>query len=334
MRSRMSGRAVAMASCADAAARAVAVAQRREHDEAQRDDAVDGGEGDDGEAEPRLGLHIAVDVAGHRAASAASAASGFRRRFCRAAVIGSPCAGTLPVVSGGTGAEHGADRIAGSAAPTCGRAGSRSKLSNCVGSIGRSARWRSARPWMRPGVSSFAHSARSARDGVALAAQFAGELGDALGLQRGIELDLVDEGRRQDERADHEDVEKAHGQRPFNTSASDGSRGSRSDGSSARAGASVRSAARSLAERARGLRAISSASATTGRLVSARKVGAGASGSGAWREPARVSPRRREKRFDDAVLERMERHHHQAAAGLQDAFGGGERARPVRRVRH
>src|SRR5665811_1319671 len=53
------------------------------------------------------------------------------------------------------------------------------------------------------------------RDGVALAAQFAGELRHALGLQRGIELDLVDEGRRQDERADDENVEKAHAQCPF-----------------------------------------------------------------------------------------------------------------------
>src|SRR5450759_2992467 len=82
------------------------------------------------------------------------------------------------------------------------------------------------------------------RDGVALAAQFAGELRDALGLQRGIELDLVDEGRRQDERADDEDIEKAHVQCPFTTSASAGRRGSK-PGSSPRAGASLRSAARS-----------------------------------------------------------------------------------------
>ena len=63
----------------------------------------------------------------------------------------------------------------------------------------------------------------------------------------------------------------------------------------ARAGAGARAAARSLAERARGLRAISASSATTGRLVSARKVGAARSTSGAWREPARVSLRRRER---------------------------------------
>ena len=54
-----------------------------------------------------------------------------------------------------------------------------------------------------------------ARDGVALAAQLAGELGHALGLQGGIELDLVDEGRRQDQRADDEDVQEAHGSAPL-----------------------------------------------------------------------------------------------------------------------
>src|SRR5665811_391874 len=47
----------------DAAAGAVAVALLREHYQPQRDDAVDSGEGDDGEAEPRLGLHVAIDVA-------------------------------------------------------------------------------------------------------------------------------------------------------------------------------------------------------------------------------------------------------------------------------
>src|SRR6185437_16233466 len=119
------------------------------------------------------------------------------------------------------------------------------------------------------------------RDGVALAAQFAGDLGHPFGLQRGIELDLVDEGRRQDQRADHHDIEKAHAQCPFMTSAKAGRRGSRSATSPSRARASARSAARSLAERARGLWTTSPASATTGFLVSTRKVGAGVLSSGA-----------------------------------------------------
>src|SRR5664279_3063258 len=114
-----------------------------------------------------------------------------------------------------------------------------------------------------------------------LAGELRRELCHAFGLQRGIKLDLVDEGRRQDERADDEDVEKAHAQCPFTTSASAGKRGLRSDASSARAGAALRSAARSLAERARGLCETSSASATTGRLVSTLNVGAGRLSSGA-----------------------------------------------------
>ncbi len=32
-----------------------------------------------------------------------------------------------------------------------------------------------------------------------------------------------------------------------------------------------------------------------------------------------------QERLDDAVLKRVEGHHHQPAAGLENAFGGGER---------
>jgi len=42
--------------------------------------------------------------------------------------------------------------------------------------------------------------------GGALAPQFGRELGHPLALQRGIELDFVDEGRRQDQRADDQNV--------------------------------------------------------------------------------------------------------------------------------
>ena len=101
----------------DAAARAVAVADRGEHDEAQRDHSVDAGEGEDGEAEAGLGLDLAVDVAAieRRAQEAlpfrvvrqrrrlAAWPSPHRRR-CRQA------AGQLG--RGGRGRrQHGADRI-------------------------------------------------------------------------------------------------------------------------------------------------------------------------------------------------------------------------------
>src|SRR5215813_13105422 len=118
-------------------------------------------------------------------------------------------------------------------------------------------------------------------DRIALAAQFAAQLGHALGLKGGVELDLVNKRRREDQRANDQDIKKAHAHRPFKASASDGTWGNRSGGTPARAGASMRSAARSLAERARGLRTISSSSAATGRLVSARNVAGGRLTSGA-----------------------------------------------------
>ena len=77
---------------ADAAAGAVAVALLREHHEAQRDDAVDGGEGDDGEAEPRLGLHVAVDVAAVEQRAQPALPAGLRAslRGCVHAVTAAP----------------------------------------------------------------------------------------------------------------------------------------------------------------------------------------------------------------------------------------------------
>src|SRR5262245_711473 len=125
----------------------------------------------------------------------------------------------------------------------------------------------------------------------ALSAQLTPQLGHALSLKGRVELDLVDKCRCQDERAYDEDVQQAHRQRPLRTSATDGNDGTRPDGRPARAAPSVRSAARNLAERARGLRAISSSSATIGRLVRVRNVGAARVTSGAWREPARVCAR-------------------------------------------
>src|SRR5262249_33973520 len=106
------------------------------------------------------------------------------------------------------------------------------------------------------------------------------QLGDALGLQGRVELDLVDMDRRAHEHRDDDEVEKAQG-RPLSrsTSASDGGRGS-AGRSALSAGALVRSAARSLAERARGLAAVSPASGPIGRLVSKVKLAGRAATSG------------------------------------------------------
>src|SRR6185295_10715148 len=100
------------------------------------------------------------------------------------------------------------------------------------------------------------------RDGIVLAPDLHPQLGDALRLSRRFELDLVDVGRRQHERDDHADIEQAdHRDRPDpwrpTTSLSAGTRGSKPGDAAASISASVRSAARSLAERARGLALIS-----------------------------------------------------------------------------
>ena len=145
--------------------------------------------------------------------------------------------------------------------------------SNWVGSIGLSGRKRLASASMRAGLSSSPHSARNAGDAVALAPHFAAHLGEALGLHGRFELDPVDVGRREHEDADDDEIEEAQDHaRPRKTSASEGSaRQQRLGRRRARRRGSVRSAARSLAERARGLAAISASSGVTGRRVSTRK---------------------------------------------------------------
>src|SRR4029453_4866854 len=114
---------------------------------------------------------------------------------------------------------------------------------------------------------------------------------DTLRLPRRLELDFVDVGRRQHERADHADVDSEHpGGRPdpwrAPMSAGDGNRGSNAVARRLAIAASVRSAARSLAERARGLAPISASSGMIGRWVRARKAAAACAGAGRWREGA------------------------------------------------
>src|SRR5262245_28333662 len=128
-------------------------------------------------------------------------------------------------------------------------------------------------------------------NGIALIAQFAPQLGNTFSLQGRVELDLVNVGRRHDQGADDENVEQAHHLSPLSTDESAGKCGSRRGGKLRRAVASVRSAARNLAERARGLLATASAAGVSGRLVRTWKIDAWCLTSGAWREPARVSPR-------------------------------------------
>src|ERR1700723_4020121 len=104
----------------------------------------------------------------------------------------------------------------------------------------------------------------------------------ALGAGGGFHLDPIDIGRGEHQDADHEEMEDAHGQPPLITSARTGHAG---NAAAACAGAAVRSAARSFAERARGLAETSAGPGVTGRLVKRPKLGAAWATSGRCREP-------------------------------------------------
>ena len=91
-------------------------------------------------------------------------------------------------------------------------------------------------------------------DRIALLANFRAQLQHAFGARGRVHLDPIDIGRCEHQCADHEEVDEPHRQPPRITSERRGQ-----DGRSSAwcAGASVRSAARSFAERARGLAASS-----------------------------------------------------------------------------
>ena len=134
-------RMISIAESAAEPGRAVALADRREHHQPHRDDAIDRDEGDNGEAEPRLGLDVAIDVLAveqraQRALPAGFAALRFHR--CRhdahRATFG---CGMLPVVS-----EPGSVRILAIGSVVGGggngRSGKASNESNCVDCTGLS----------------------------------------------------------------------------------------------------------------------------------------------------------------------------------------------------
>src|SRR6185437_2597481 len=100
--------------------------------------------------------------------------------------------------------------------------------------------------------------------------------------------DPIDIGSGEHQRADHEEMEDTHGQALRISSESVGHAGS---SAAACAGASVRSAARNLADRARGLAAISASSGMTGRLVRTAKLGGACATAGWCRDPPPALPR-------------------------------------------
>src|SRR5580704_12065863 len=120
------------------------------------------------------------------------------------------------------------------------------------------------------------------RDGVALLAYFRMQPQRPLGAIGGFHFDPVDIGGGEHQDADHEEMEDPHGQPPLITSARTGHA---DNAAAACAGAAVRSAARSLAERARGLAETSAGPGVTGRLVKRPKLGVAWVTSGRCREP-------------------------------------------------
>src|SRR5690349_12410368 len=125
-------------------------------------------------------------------------------------------------------------------------------------------------------------------DGLALLADFGVQAQHAFDARGRFHLDAVDIGRGEHQDANHEEVDDPHDQPLLVRSERTGH-----DGNSPAActGAAVRLAARSLAERARGLAAISASPGTMGRLVKSSKLGAACATSGRWREPAAGLPR-------------------------------------------
>ena len=160
------------------------------------------------------------------------------------------------------------------------------------------------------------------RDGVALFANFRMQPQHAFGTRGGFHLDPVDIGGREHQDADHEKMDDPHDQPPLITSVRDGQPG---NGAAACAGAAVRSAARSFAERARGLADISSSPGVTGRLVRTDKTRRGLRNLGQMPRSAAGFGAFDQEILDDAVFQRMKRHHREPAARLQHALRRGQR---------
>src|SRR5258708_4257577 len=130
------------------------------------------------------------------------------------------------------------------------------------------------------------------RDGVALLANLRLQPQHALGARRGIHLDPIDISGGEHQGTNDEEMDDPHGQPPLITSSSVGHAGNTA---AACAGACVRSAARSFADRARGLAEISASSGVTGRFVRMTKLDAAWAISGRCRDPPPALPRSAKK---------------------------------------
>ena len=174
----------------DGAAVGVVVAGGGEHHEPERDHAIDAGEGEHREAEPRSGLDVAVDAAAVEQRAQQPLPAGFA---CHGGHRGA--AGTLPVASGLR--EHGADRIVRRRRYDLRRPLWQSVEVAELGGLDRLKLQVALRQALDALGRRQPRPLRAQRgDGVALVADLAAQLGDLLGLQRRVELDLVDAARR------------------------------------------------------------------------------------------------------------------------------------------
>ena len=150
--------------------------------------------------------------------------------------------------------------------------------------------------------------------------------GDPRGRLLGLVLEVVGDDGADDHRQHqhHIDDPADHQLLPSSNAGNSGTPIARR--SSGRGGAAVRRAARSRAERARGLRAISSSPGMSAPRVRSSKLG---SGDRRFRQVARAARSRLralgEEALDDAVLERMEGDHDQPAALGKHPLRRGER---------
>ena len=315
---------------------------RREHHEPHGDDAIDDGESDDGEADARARLDVAVDVAAveqraqRRRRLAGGVAGACRRRRSRCGHrVASRCrvgaARCRSAVGDGTVRCIGADRIGASGGDDVGgRSGRRSKRVE-LRRLDRLAAADGARPGpgCAPGLSSFAHSARSAAMASRSRRTSPRSLATRSACTRRLELDLVDVGRGERSSAPiTTDVEEAHGSAPPQ-------RRRRAPAGAAAARRRRRRAAAHRCARRRAAwpsaradwRAISASSATTGRLVSTRKRRRRARSTSG--RVARAGRARRLRAARNVLTMRSSSEwnddHDQPAAGLEHALGRGKR---------
>ena len=322
------------------AARAVAVGADGKHHQASGEDGVDGGECQDRKPDAGAGLGGAIDIAPVEQAADQPLPPRLRGLVlvlvsARSVIADLPAdlplicrrgnrAGHGPRVGGRLdGVDHRADRVG--SARLCKARRPLGQILQAVVLRGvqrlqpEMAIGEALQPQRRIELGPFR---AQRRDRIALLADFRVQAQHALDARGRFHLDPVNIGRREDQHADDEKVDDAHGQPPLITSASTGHAGS---SPAACAGAAVRSAGAQLCRtRARigGNFGVAGRNRALGQDLEAR---CRLRHLGQMPRAAAGLAARVEEILDDAVFQRMKRHHDQPAARLQHALRGRER---------